>query len=94
MQQIIDGKNYDTGTMTTLVKTARHNNGTYSGSDSIRITPGGAYAFVSWSNGQDMYRQSYIETLDKSEVAAKINGWVIDDNERDTLVAHGIIINA
>lgn len=94
MKQIINGKSYNTETMTTLVKISRYNNGNYAGSDSIRVTKNGAYAFVSLSNGQDLYRESYIEAINKADIGAIINGWEIDDEEQDLLVEHGIISDA
>ncbi len=55
MKKILNGKIYNTETMDTLVERSIYSNGNYCGSDSIGITPNGAYAFVQTSNGQDLY---------------------------------------
>ena len=94
MKQVINGKVYNTETITTLVEVSRHSNGNYCGTDSIRVTPKGLYAFVCSSNGQDLYRKSYIEALTKDEVAERINGWELLDEEQEVLAQHGLIEEA
>ena len=94
MKTVLNGKTYNTDTMTVLVENKRYNNGNYSGSDSIRVTRNGAYAYVSLSNGQNLYRESYIQALTKNEVASRIDGWELTDEEYSALVEHGIVVEA
>lgn len=94
MKQIINGKTYNTDTMTTLVKRSAYNNGNYAGSDSVRVTANGNYAFVSLSNGQDLYRSSNIEEITKDQIPALIDGWELDDSEAKALADHGITTDA
>ena len=94
MKTVINGKTYNTDTMTVLVKNPRYNNGNYSGSDSVSVTRNGAYAYVSLSNEQNLYRESYIQALTKTEVAPLIEGWELTDEEYSALVAHGIVEEA
>jgi len=94
MKQVINGKTYNTENMTVLVSVSRYNNGTFAGSDSIRVTKSGAYCFVATSNGQDLYREAFIEAIDPTEVAAKIEGWTLDDAEQLALIERGLITEA
>lgn len=84
MRTIINGKIYNTDTMTSLVTVSRFSNGNYSGSDSVRRTKTGLLALVSTSNGQDLYRCSSIEALAAADLPAAIDGWEItgEDSER------------
>jgi hypothetical protein len=94
MKCIINGKLYDTATMTILCSRNAYNNGNYVGDSSIRVTKGGNYAFVVTSNGQDLYRESSIEAVKKEEIAGLINGWRLDDEEVEALTKHGILTEA
>jgi hypothetical protein len=71
-----------------------HHNGTYCGDSSIRVTKSGNYAFVVTSNGQDLYRESSIEAILKEEIAKRIDGWRLDDDEVEALTQHGILTEA
>ena len=90
MKQVINGKTYNTETMTILASMDCYNNGNWCGSNSIRITKNGAYAYVRTANGQDLYREASIEAITKNEVAEKIDGWKLTDEEADILMQHGI----
>ena len=95
MKMILNGKTYNTDTMTILVEQSRYSGGNnYCGSDSIRVTVKGTYAFVFTSNGEDLYRCDYIEAIDKAEISAKIDGWDIDDDQCATLLERGIVTEA
>lgn len=94
MKSVINGKLYNTATMTTLVSVNDYNNGTYCGDRSIRATRGGAYAYVVTSNGQEIYRQSSIKAIAKDEIAEYIDGWRLDDEEVETLTALGVLTEA
>jgi predicted chitinase len=94
MKTVINGKLYNTATMTTLCERNSYNNGNYAGDSSIRVTKSGNYAFVVTSNGQDLYRQSSIEAITKDEIASRIDGWRLDDDEVAALAEHGIITEA
>ena len=94
MKSVINGKLYNTATMTTLCSVNDHHNGTYCGDRSIRVTPKGAYAYVVTANGQDIYRQSSIEAISKDEIADRIDGWRLDDDEVEALTEHGVLVEA
>jgi predicted chitinase len=94
MKSIINGKLYNTATMTILCSRDAYHNGTYAGDSSIRVTKGGNYAFVVTSNGQDLYRNDSIEAIAKEEIAARIDGWELDDDEVAALTEHGVVIEA
>ena len=94
MKNIINGKLYNTATMTTLCSRNAYNNGTYAGDSSIRVTKSGAYAYVVTSNGQDLYRESSIEAIRKEDIAERIDGWRLDDEEVEALTQHGILTEA
>lgn len=91
MKQIINGRTYNTETMTILAANTVYYNGNVAGSDSIRKTPGGLYALVHASNGQDPYRHRSIQAIQLSDIASLVEGWDIDDNEIETLTALGVI---
>ena len=90
MKQIINGKTYNTATMTTLASVDRYNNGNWCGDDSIRVTSRGAYAYVRASNGQDLYREESIEAINQGEIAGRIEGWKLNDEEVALLQQHGV----
>lgn len=90
MKQVINGKTYNTETMTTLVSMNCYNHGNWCGSNSVRITKNGAYAYVRTSNGQDLYREASIEAINKDQIAEKIDGWKLTDEEAEILMQHGI----
>ena len=94
MIQIINGKTYNTATMTVLATRDIYQNGNYAGCNSIRKTKSGALAYVSTSNGQDLYRESYIEAVTVGEAREKIDGWKLNDEEVAALNSHGIIEEA
>lgn len=94
MKSIINGKLYNTATMTTLCERNAYNNGNYCGDSSIRVTRNGNYAFVVTSNGQDLYRESRIEAITKDEIAERIDGWRLDDNEVEALTRIGVLTAA
>lgn len=94
MKKTINGKLYNTETMTTLASKNHHNQGIYSGSTEIAKTRGGLYAVVETSNGQDCYRSDDIEAISKSEIADLIDGWELDDDETAALIAEGILVEA
>lgn len=94
MKSVINGKLYDTATMTTLCEKNSYNNGTYCGDSSVRVTKSGNYAFVVTSNGQDLYRNSNITAITKDEIAGYINGWRLDDEEVEALTEHGVLTEA
>jgi len=94
MRKIINGKCYNTETMTKLVGKASYSNGNYAGKTEICKTPGGAYAVVTTSSGQDLYRSDDIEAVDKGEIAGRIDGWKLNEEETAILVAEGIITEA
>ncbi len=94
MKQVINGKLYNTNTMTRLASKSAHNNGNYAGDASIRVTKSGALAYVVTSNGQDLYRHSYIEAVTPDEARENINGWHLDDEEVAALAAQGLIADA
>lgn len=91
MKRVIGGLVYNTETMTTLAANTVYHNGNVAGSDSIRKTPGGLYALVRTSNGQDLYRQRCIEAIELANIAAAVEGWDLDDEELETLTALGVI---
>jgi len=94
MIQVINGKTYNTTTMTVLAsKDARHN-GLYAGDASIRLTKTGLLAYVVTSNGQDLYRQSYIEAVTVEQAREKIDGWKLNEEEVAALTERGIIVEA
>lgn len=94
MKNVINGKLYNTATMTTLCSRNAYNNGNYAGDSSIRVTKGGNFAYVVTSNGQDLYRESSIRAITKDEIAELINGWRLDDEEVVALAALGVITEA
>lgn len=94
MKKIRGGKIYDTRTMTILCDRPAYINGNYAGETYIGKTPGGAYAVVTTSNGQDLYREDDIRAIDKAEIAAEIDGWTLDDDEEQALKDDGILIEA
>lgn len=94
MKIVINGKLYNTATMTTLCSRNSYNNGNYAGDSSIRVTKSGNYAYVVTSNGQNLYRQSRIEAIRKEEIASYIDGWRLDDDEVEALTEHGILTEA
>jgi hypothetical protein len=94
MKKCISGKIYDTTSMTVLCSRSAYNNGNYAGETYIGKTPGGAYAVVTTSNGQDLYREDDISEIDKAEIAAEIDGWDLDDDEEQTLKDEGILTDA
>jgi hypothetical protein len=94
MKSVINGKLYNTATMTTLASRNAYNNGNYAGDSSIRVTRSGNYAYVVTSNGQDLYRQSRIEAIRKEEIASYIDGWRLDDDEVEALTQHGVLTEA
>lgn len=87
MRKIIDGKCYNTETMTTLVGKSAYSNGNYAGETEICKTPGGAYAVVTTSSDD-------IEAIDKADIVERIDGWELDEEETATLAAEGIITEA
>ena len=94
MKKVISGKIYDTRTMTALCEKAAYNNGNYAGETYIGKTPGGAYAVVTTSNGQDLYREDDIRAIDKADIAAEIDGWDLDDDAEQVLRDEGILTDA
>jgi predicted chitinase len=95
MKSVINGKLYNTATMTILCERNDYDNGNnYCGDRSIRVTPGGNYVYVVTANGQDLYRQSSIEAITKDEIAERIDGWRLDDDEVEALNQHGILTEA
>ena len=94
MKQVINGKTYNTETMTTLVIMDCYNNGNWCGSNSIRITKNGAYAYVRTANGQDLYREASIEAINKDQVAELIDGWKLTDEEAEIIIKLEIIKEA
>ena len=76
--------------MTTLVSKNCYSNGNWCGTNSIRVTKNGAYAYVRTSNGQDLYRESSIEAISKKDIAEKIDGWKLNDEELILLQQHGV----
>jgi len=91
MKTVINGKVYDTDTMTTLVSNSTYHNGNYSGQSSICKTPGGCYCYVTESNGQDLYRRNSIEAVAKDQITEYIDGWRLDDEELNALLEEGIV---
>jgi hypothetical protein len=55
MKEIINGKRYDTETATKIAETDHYNNGNYSGTSYIGVTPKGNLFSWTESNGQDCY---------------------------------------
>ena len=94
MKQTFNGLVYDTEKMSVLVERDCRRNGLYAGSDRICITKGGNYAFVATANGQDLRREPYIEPLSKGEIAERIAGWELSDEEVATLIEHGVLKEA
>jgi len=92
MKQVINGKLYNTETMRHLASKSAYNNGNYCGDASIRLTKGGLFAYVVTSNGQDLYRRSYIEAVTLEEAREKIEGWKLADEEVEALTEQGIIL--
>ena len=80
--------------MTRLVTKDAYNNGNYAGDTSIQKTKSGLYAIVTTSNGQDLYRDADIQPVNKDQIAYVIDGWDIDDEETETLIAEGVLKNA
>jgi len=91
MKTVINGKVYDTDTMTTLVSNKAYHNGNYSGQSSICKTPGGCYCYVTESNGQDLYRRNSIQALTKDQITEYIDGWQLNDEELKTLLEEDIV---
>ena len=91
MKTIINGKLYNTATMTTLCSRNAYNNGNYCGDSSIRVTRNGSYCYVVTANGQDLYRESSITAITKDEIASYIDGWRLDDDEVEALAKHGLL---
>ena len=94
MKIVINGKLYNTATMTILCSINDYNNGNYTGDRSIRVTRNGNFAFVVTANGQDIYRQSRIEAIRKEEIPNVIDGWKLDDDEVEALAEHDILVEA
>lgn len=94
MKQVIKGKTYNTETMSVIVEKNVYHNGNYCGSNTIRITRNGNYCYVRTSNGQDLYRNSGIEALGAGEIAGRIDGWTLSDEEQAELLKRGIITEA
>lgn len=88
MRQIINGKIYDTATMTILATNARYANGNYCGEDRLCRTKTGELALVKTSNGQDLYRQAGIEALTTSELGVALEGWAPSTEETAALREH------
>ena len=94
MKTVINGKVYDTDTMTTLVSKSAYHNGNYSGKSSICKTPGGRYCYVTESNGQDLYRENCIEAITKDQIPEYIGGWRLTDEELNALLEEGLVEQA
>lgn len=94
MRKLIGGKTYNTETMTVIVDKPVYHNGNYCGSDTIRKTKSGNFAFVRSSNGQDLYRNSDIRAITKDDITDLIDGWVLDDKEQQALIDLGIATEA
>lgn len=94
MKTSINGRIYNTDKMTTLVSKDAYNNGNCSGSTEICRTKTGLFAIVVTSNGQDCYRRSYIDAIEKDKIADFIDGWRMNDEETATLIAEGILTEA
>ena len=94
MKKIINGKIYNTETMKTIIKIDVFANVNFDGSDSIRITRNGNYAFVQTSNGHDCYRNNNIEAITKNNIADLIDGWDISEKEEDELKKIEVLVDA
>ena len=86
MKIVLNGKVYDTDTMTTLVSKSTYHNGNCSGESRICKTPGGCYCYVTESNGQDLHRGNSVEAITKDLIAEFIEGWRLDDEELKALL--------
>lgn len=91
MRQVIDGRGYDTASMRVLADRGEYSDGNYCGSDSLRVTRTGVLCFVVTSNGQDMYRRSYIEPVSVETARERIDGWKLNEDEIAALTAAGVI---
>ena len=85
MRQIINGKIYNTETMTVLATRTCYNNGNYCGSDKLCLTCTGLLAMVHTSNGQDLYRSNYIEAITDDQLGTALDGWELDEEEQRNL---------
>lgn len=85
MRQIINGKIYNTATMTVLATRSCYNNGNYCGADKLCRTRTGLLAMVRTSNGQDLYRLNSIEALTADQVGEALDGWDLDEDEQRNL---------
>jgi hypothetical protein len=94
MKSVINGKLYNTATMTTLCSRNAYNNGNYCGDSSIRVTRNGSYCYVVTANGQDLYRESSITAIAKAEIASYIDGWRLGDEDVSALSDHGVLVDA
>lgn len=76
MQQIIDGKRYNSETGRVIAERNHYNNGNYSGTTYLKVSPSGNLYKHTWSNGQDCYLSDaiWIDDLD-------IDGYTITDEE-------------
>ncbi len=94
MKTVINGKVYDTDTMTTLVSNTTYDNGNCSGQTRICKNPGGSYCYVTGSNGQNLFRINCIEAIAKDQIAEIIDGWYLNDKEFKALLEEGIVEQA
>lgn len=91
MKTVINGRIYNTDTMTTLCRRTAYHDGNEAGETRICKTRSGHYALVIDSNGQDLYRQDSIEAIQKQDIPNHIDGWNITDDDADLLIAEGIV---
>ena len=91
MKKVRNGKVYDSDKMEIVAKVNAYHNGNYSGMTKLGRTPGGLYAIITTSNGQDCYRSNDMVPLDEGEAAGAIEGWELSDTEAARLAELGIV---
>lgn len=94
MKRIHGGKVYDTDTMEEIAEEGDYINGKYCGRRWLGRTPQGKLAIVQTSNGQDLYRKSWIRPVSSEEARGEIEGWEINEGEATRLNTLGITTEA
>lgn len=94
MKKVFSGRLYDTDKMTVIVDRPYYNNGNYAGSDWIGVTKNGHFAYVTDTNGQDLYRRASIEPIKIEEIMPTIDGWSLSAPEIEALTKLGLLTEA
>ena len=85
MQQILNGKIYNTATMDVLAERDRYFNGKYSGSDRLCRTKNGALCMYRTSNRRDPSRAEGVEAVNVADLGEILNTWKLSPESAEKL---------